>query len=256
MLRKDVVASRREIARSPTHHIVITSTYGGSIMSERNSYKTLAIATFLATNVCAWVYADTPPENGSKLNDKDGTFLQQAAENGGATTQLAKMALDKSSDAKVKQLAQQIVDDQNKANDQVKTLAQTKQLTLPTDANADSQKQAKQLQEKSGQAFDEAWIKAVVSDQQKTAKAFTQEGKDAKDNDVKQLAQGALPTLNSHVKAAQALAAIPAARDDAMKDAMKASATSPMSAMPATTTNATTISDTPAASAAAAAVKH
>jgi putative membrane protein len=238
------------------HHIVFTSTYGGSIMSKRNSYKTFAIATFLAASACTVAFADTPAANAGKLNDKDSTFLKQAAENGGATTQLAKMALDKSSDAKVKQLAQQIVDDQNKANDQVKTLAQTKQLTLPADGSADSQKQTKQLQAKSGQAFDEAWVKAVVSDQQKTVKAFTQEGKDAKDNDVKQLAQGALPALNSHVKSAQALAAIPAARDDAMKDAMKASTSSPMSAMPTSTPGTTTASDTPTASAAAGAVKH
>jgi putative membrane protein len=170
--------------------------------------------------------------------------------------QLAKMALDKSSDAKVKGLAQQIIDDQSKANDQVKALAQTKQVTLPADISSDSQKQAKQLQAKSGQAFDEAWTKAVVSDQQKSVKAFTQEGKGAKDNDVKQLAQGTLPTLNNHVKAAQTLAAIPAARDDAMNDAMKTSTSSQMSTMPATMPSTPAASGTPTESAAAATGKH
>ncbi len=225
-------------------------------MSQQHNCKTLALAIFIATSTSTLVYADTPNANSNKLNSADSTFLQKTAQNGSATTQLAQMALDKSSDAKVKSLAQQIVDDQNKANDQVKTLATTKQLTLSASTSSDSQKQAKQLQAKSGQAFDEAWTKAVVSDQQKTIKAFTQEGKDAKENDVKQLAQGALPSLNNHLKAAQALAAIPTARDDAMTDAMKASASSPMTAMPTASPTAAPASVTPAASAAAATVKH
>lgn len=227
-------------------------------MAKQHGFKGLAIAICIATSASTLAYADTPSANSNKLNSTDSTFLQQAAQNGSATMQLAQMALDKSSDANVKKLAQQIVDDQNKANDQVKSLAQTKQVSLPADASSDSQKQAKQLQAKSGQAFDEAWTKAVVSDQQKTAKAFMQEGKDAKDNDVKQLAQGSLPTLNNHVKAAQALAAIPAARDDAMKEAMKASASasSPMTAMPTTSPAAAPASVTPTESAAAATVKH
>jgi predicted outer membrane protein len=41
-----------------------------------------------------------------------------------AITQLGQMALSKSSDPKVKQLAQQLVDDQNKTNDQLTSLAQ------------------------------------------------------------------------------------------------------------------------------------
>jgi putative membrane protein len=225
-------------------------------MSQQHKCKTLALAMFIAMSTCTLAYADTPNANSNKLNSADSTFLQQAAQNGNATMQLAKMALDKSSDAKVKGLAQQIIDDQSKANDQVKALAQTKQVTLPADISSDSQKQAKQLQAKSGQAFDEAWTKAVVSDQQKSVKAFTQEGKGAKDNDVKQLAQGTLPTLNNHVKAAQTLAAIPAARDDAMNDAMKTSTSSQMSTMPATMPSTPAASGTPTESAAAATGKH
>lgn len=225
-------------------------------MPKRHGYKTLAIGLLFAAGGFALAHADTSNANNGKLDDADNTFLQQAAQNGTAVTQLGQMALSKSSDPKVKQLAQQLIDDQNKKNDQLKSLAQSKQVTLPTDLTSDAQKQNKQLQKKSGSAFDEAWSKAVVSDQQKSVKTFTQEGKSAKDADVKKFAQDALPAMNGQLKSAQAIAAVPAARDDAMSNALKASTSSPMTTMPATVPGASAANDTPAAAAAAADLKH
>jgi putative membrane protein len=225
-------------------------------MSKRRGYKTLAIALLFAASGFALAHADTSNTNTSKLDDSDNSFLQQAAQNGMAVTQLGQMALGKSSDPKVKQLAQQLIDDQNKTNDQLKSIAQSKQVTLPTDVTSDVKKQNSKLQKKSGSAFDEAWSKAIVSDHQKSVKTFTQEGKDAKDADVKKFAQDAVPAMNDQLKSAQAIAAVPSARDDAMSAAMKASTSSPMSTMPATMPGASAASDTPAESAAAADVKH
>ena len=226
--------------------------YGGLILPTRHGYKTLAVALLFAASGFALAHADTSNTNNTKLNDTDNTFLQQAAQNGAAVTQLGQMALSKSSDPKVKALAQQLIDNQNKTNDQLKTLAQSKQTTLSADSTSDAQKPNKKLQDKSGSAFDEAWSKAVVSDHQKSVKAFTQESKNAKDADVKKFAQDALPAMNDQLKSAQAIAAIPTARDDAMSDAMKASTSSPMTTMP----GASAANDTPAESAAAAELKH
>jgi putative membrane protein len=228
--------------------------HGDLIMSKRHGYKVLAAALLFAAGGFALAYADNANSNNGKLNDSDSTFLQQTAQNGMAVTQLGQLALSKSSDPKVKQLAQQLVDDQNKTNDQLKSLAQAKQITLPTDMTSDAQKQNKKLQKKSGSAFDEAWSKAIVSDHQKSVKAFTQEGKDAKDADVKKFAQDSLPSMNDQLKSAQAIAAVPSARDDAMSAAMKASTSSQMMTMP--TMPGSTASDTPAEAAAAGDIKH
>jgi putative membrane protein len=229
--------------------------YGGLIMSERHGYKTLAAALLFAMGGMTAVYADTSSSANSnaKLNDTDSSFLHQATQNNLAEAQLGQMALSKSSDPKVKQLAQQLVDNQSKTSDQLKSLAQSKQVTLPTDLSSDAQKQNKKLQDKSGSAFDEAWSKAVVSEHQSNVKAFTQEGKNAKDADVKKFAQGALPGMNDRLKSAQAIVAVPSARDDAMSAAMKASSsqmTVPTMSGPGATP------DTPAADAAATDLKH
>jgi putative membrane protein len=228
--------------------------YGDLIMSKRHIYNALAAGMLFAASGFALAYADNTSSNNGKLNDSDSAFLQQAAQNGMAVTQLGQMALSKSSDSKVKQFAQQLIDDQNKINDQLKSLAQAKQIALPTDVTSDAQKQNKKLQKKSGSAFDEAWSKAIVSDHQKSVKAFTQEGKDAKDADVKKFAQDSLPAMNDQLKSAQAIAAVPMARDDAMSEAMKASTSSQMMTMP--TMPGSTASDTPAEAAAAGDIKH
>ncbi|HEY8683908.1 MAG TPA: DUF4142 domain-containing protein [Rhodanobacter sp.] len=157
-------------------------------------------------------------------NATDSAFMRNAAAGGMAEVQMGQMALDKSSDAQVKQLAQRIVDDHTKANDQLKTLAESKHVSLPATAAAAAQKEGKSLMAMNGTAFDHAWSKAMVKDHQKAVKLFSQESKQAKDSDVRQFAQGTLPTLNTHLQMAQGLLAVPDARDKAMDQATKSMA--------------------------------
>jgi hypothetical protein len=60
-------------------------------MSKRHGYKTLAAALIFTASGFALAYADTSAGSG-KLSDSDSTFLQQAAQNGMAVTQLSQMA--------------------------------------------------------------------------------------------------------------------------------------------------------------------
>ncbi|GAB2592157.1 DUF4142 domain-containing protein [Dyella jejuensis] len=223
-------------------------------MSNRNRYGTLAGAWLLAVASAGLVQAGTAAPGDGKLGDEDSSFLRQAAQDGMAMAQLGQLALQRSSDPKVKQLAQQLVDDQGKNSEQFKTLAQRKHVTLPTTLGADAQKQDKSLQAKQGSAFDEAWSKAVADDQKKTVKAFTQESKQAKDADVKQFAQDNVAALNRRMQTAQQLAEIPQARDQAMDDAMKA-ASSPMST-PTAGMSGASATTTPAEAGATSALRH
>jgi putative membrane protein len=158
---------------------------------------------------------DDSPGTKSSINAGDSAFLKHAAVDGLAEVQMGQMALDKSSDAQVKQLAQRIVDDDTRSNEQLKVLAGNKQVTLPTAASSDALKEIGKLQKKNGSAFDQAWSKAIVKDHQ-----FT---------------HATLPTLQARLKSAQELAAVPDARDKAMDQATKSLANDPMSSMPATT---------------------
>jgi putative membrane protein len=182
------------------------------------------------------------PDAKTALNSTDSSFVQHAAADGMAEVQMGQMALGKTTNASLKALAQRIVDDHTKANEQLKTLAASKQVKLPAAADADAQKEGKKLDALDGGAFDKAWSKAMVDAHKKAVKLFTTEGKDAKDDDVRKFAQATLPVLQTHLQMATQVAAVPEARDKAMDEAMKSSmsnSSSPMTAAPAATAPAT-----------------
>ncbi|HEY0198228.1 MAG TPA: DUF4142 domain-containing protein [Rhodanobacter sp.] len=189
--------------------------------------------------------ASALPETKAAVDSADAAFMQHAAADGMAEVQMGRMALGKTSNASLKELAQRIVDDHTKANDQLKVLAAGKQVELPAAPDADAQKETKKLDALSGNAFDKAWSKAMVDAHKKAVKMFTAEN-DAKDDDVRKFAQATLPVLQTHLQMATQVAAIPDARDKAMDAAMKSSMsdTSPMTvapAAPATVPQASTV---------------
>lgn len=209
-------------------------------MTTRHVCQVLGGALLLSLACAAMAQPDGAVDAKSSTNATDSTFMQHAAADGLAEVQLGQMALEKSSDAQIKQLAQRIVHDHTKANDQLEALAQSKQVTLPTAPTSDALKESKDLQAKNDSSFDQAWLNDMVKDHQAAVKMFTQENKQAKDPDVHQFAQTTLPTLNTHLQMAKKLAAIPDARDAAMDQTTKSMAGNPMSSMPTTAVPAAT----------------
>src|SRR5215208_3996462 len=62
----------------------------------------------------------------------DKTFVMEAAKGGMAEVELGRLATEKAANADVKQFGQRMVDDHSKANEQLKSLAAQKGVTLPT----------------------------------------------------------------------------------------------------------------------------
>lgn len=153
-------------------------------------------------------------------SDTDRTFMRQAAGAGIAEVQMGQLALTKSDNDAVKALAQRIVDDHAKANAQLKTLAGSRQVSLPAQPAADAQQEAARLRALDGRAFDQAWAKAMVGDHQKAVKLFRTESRAGGDDALRQFASSTLPVLQAHLQSAQHLMAVPAARDQAMEHAM------------------------------------
>jgi putative membrane protein len=139
----------------------------------------------------------------SSKASKDAMFIREAAAGNLAEIKMGRIALDKSSAADVKQFAQRLVDDHTKANDQLMTLAQQKQITLPTEPMAKAQTEAKHLESMNGAAFDKAWTASMVKDHKKDIAKYTRESTHAKDADVRQYASSTLPTLKTHLQMAE-----------------------------------------------------
>jgi putative membrane protein len=133
----------------------------------------------------------------------DETFVTKAAQGGMAEVELGKMAAEKASADAVKQFGQRMVTDHGKANDELKTLAQNKKITLPTDIGAEHKALRDRLMKLSGTAFDQAYMKAMVADHVKDVNEFRMESKSGKEPDIKAWAGKTLPTLEEHLKMAR-----------------------------------------------------
>jgi putative membrane protein len=103
----------------------------------------------------------------------------------------------------VKKFAERMVQDHGKANDQLKQLASSKGLNLPTDLDRSARREHDKLSKLSGADFDREYMKHMVSDHKKDVKEFSDEAKSGKDSDVKQFASSTLPTLQQHLQLAQ-----------------------------------------------------
>jgi putative membrane protein len=133
----------------------------------------------------------------------DQAFAKEAAMGGMAEVDLGKLAASNGSGADVKQFGQRMVDDHSKANDELKSWAAQKNVTLPTDLNAKHKAEHAHLEKMTGSAFDRAYMAAMVADHNQDVAAFQRESKAAKDADLKAWAAKTLPTLQDHQKSAK-----------------------------------------------------
>ena len=141
-----------------------------------------------------------------QLSAADKKFVMHAAKGGMMEVELGKVAADKGSSADVKQFGQRMVDDHSKANDQLKSLAEQKGVTLPSDLDAKDKAMKDKMSGLSGDQFDKMYMQHMVMDHKKDVAEFKKESNSAKDNDLKNWASQTLPTLEDHLKQAQQVA--------------------------------------------------
>ena len=140
-----------------------------------------------------------------KLSAADTRFVQEAAVGGMAEVSLGKLAAEKATNPNVKQFAQRMVDDHSKANDELKTYASQKSVTLPTEVDPAHKANEARLSKLSGEAFDKAYMADMVKDHDKDVAAFKHASTSASDPDLKAWAAKTLPTLQEHQSMAKSL---------------------------------------------------
>jgi putative membrane protein len=141
----------------------------------------------------------------SPLKPSDTKFLKDAAQGGMAEVELGRLAAEKASSADVKAFGQRMVDDHSKANDQLKSLASQKGVTLPTDMKADAKAMRDKLSKMSGADFDKMYMHHMHMDHVKDVADFQKEANKGGDADVRSFAKTTLPTLKEHLKMATSL---------------------------------------------------
>jgi putative membrane protein len=139
------------------------------------------------------------------LASNQDSFWNEAAQAGMAEVNLANLALQKSQNEEVKQLAQKVVDDHTAANNELKDLAASKKVTLATDVSAKQKAAYDKLNGLSGDQFDMEFIKTMVKDHESAVSLFQKQADSGKDAEVKAFAAKTLPTLQGHLEMAKSL---------------------------------------------------
>jgi len=138
-----------------------------------------------------------------QVSAADKTFVMKAAQGGLAEVELGKLAADKGQSDDVKKFGQRMVDDHSKANDQLKSVAQQKNIAVPTEPSAKDKALKDKLSGLSGAQFDKVYMQHMVMDHKKDIAEFQKEANSGKDPDIKNFASQTLPTLQEHLKMAQ-----------------------------------------------------
>jgi len=146
-------------------------------------------------------------QNDTKFDDTkiedDTKFAVSAADGGMLEVELGKLAQTNGSAPQVKDLGKMMVDDHSKANEELKAMAQQKNISLPAMMSEDKQKKYDDMAAKKGKDFDQAYADFMVSDHKDVIDAFQKEADKGADADIKAWAAGKLPALQHHLEMSQ-----------------------------------------------------
>lgn len=142
----------------------------------------------------------------SKLDRADRKFIEKAASDSMLEVEAGKLATSKASSQEVKSFASMLVADHTKANSELAQLANSKGVELAI-ATHGGQREIEKLGELSGDQFDKTYVRKFgVDDHKKDVKEYEKESRKAKDPELKAWVDKTLPTLRTHLDAANRLA--------------------------------------------------
>ena len=135
----------------------------------------------------------------------DKNFILAAAQGGMTEVKLGELAATGGMRDDVKEFGQMMVKDHTAINDDLKTLAAQKGITLPHRLAAEHQSMVDRMAALTGPRFDNAFLIVMIQVHEKDAKAFKAESAATQDADIKHFLDAATPIVQSHLQQATAL---------------------------------------------------
>jgi len=169
----------------------------------------IAAAWLAVAGAAAQDAPSTPAEGGqAQIGRVDREFMQNAAQAGRARMEASRLALSKSTDADLKGFAQRLIDDQTRANAQLRRIAQTKGVDVPSEASLAHKIKLQLLEFANGADFDQRYADDFgVEAHRETIELYAQAVEETRDPQVKAFARETLPKLQEQLETAQALRA-------------------------------------------------
>ncbi|MBB2147461.1 DUF4142 domain-containing protein [Pedobacter gandavensis] len=137
----------------------------------------------------------------SKVDGDGANFMDTAAVAGMMEVDLARLALEKSTNAKVKKFASQMIADYTKTNQELKAIALKLEHLLPTDYPADVMDHMNEMKNLNQKEFDIHYMDMMVYDHEKTIDLFKTSS--SLKQEVKDFIKQTLPILEKHYQMAK-----------------------------------------------------
>jgi putative membrane protein len=130
-------------------------------------------------------------------------FVQEAALGGLMEVELGRYAEQNAVNPRVKNFGAMMVRDHSKANDELKTVASAKNMTLPNVMDNNHQNKVDDLKKKTGADFDKSYMDEMVDDHEKDVDKFRKQAESGTDPEVKAFATKTLEVLLVHQDSAK-----------------------------------------------------
>lgn len=138
-----------------------------------------------------------------KLSSDEEKIIRQLAQANMVEINAAKLAQEKTQSDEVKSFAKKMVDDHTKALDELKQIAQSKGLTLPSEPNKQQIAMEQKLQGLSGDKFDKQYMKQIGEHAQMQTHQLLQKAAKVKDADLKNYASKTMAVFEGHLQMAK-----------------------------------------------------
>ncbi|NDP22937.1 MAG: DUF4142 domain-containing protein [Paludibacter sp.] len=131
--------------------------------------------------------------------ENDAEFLVSAAEINLVEIELGQLAQTRSTTVEVKELGKMMETDHSKASSDLKSLAETKQISIPTTLTDAGMSAKKDLMDADAKDFDKKYVDKMVSDHKDAISKFEDASTDANDVDIRNWAASMVPVLRQHL---------------------------------------------------------
>jgi len=170
----------------------------------------IRLATFGSTTallICLGSGWAADEQSGNRqLTDAEKSFLTAAAVGNNSEIELSKVAADKARAAGVRSFAQQMIDDHSKNYRELLALCQKKNYLIAPELDSGHREILRKLESaESGDAFDGAYIDAMVADHSEMDGILERIANNSNDSDITRFASDTLATVKKHEQMAKDL---------------------------------------------------
>ncbi|MBV9346117.1 MAG: DUF4142 domain-containing protein [Gammaproteobacteria bacterium] len=139
-------------------------------------------------------------------SNDDHTFMRRLAWAGNGEIEVGQLAQQKGGSQAVKDFGAMMVKDHTAGAEQLKSLASSKNVSLPSGVGPANKTAKAKLELLSGDSFDKAYIANQVKAHKDAVTLLQKEISSGQDADAKALAQKLLPTIQSHLQKISSIA--------------------------------------------------